>query len=59
VSAPGDTDLEFTPDSVSVYQYKKVTSSGTADNFYSVLVLDFDPATLNLSLKLEGACGVP
>jgi hypothetical protein len=59
VSGSSAQDLEFAPLSFSVLKFKKV--EGSTDNFHSVLVLGFDPQTLRLELKLEGACdnGMP
>lgn len=57
VSGGSSIDLEFIPDSVTMWWYKKVTNSaGTQDNFHSVLAVDFDPGTLHLSLSLAPAC---
>lgn len=54
-------DLEFSPLSFSVLQFKKVEREGGADNFHSVLVLSFDPANLRLQVGVEPACddGMP
>jgi hypothetical protein len=61
VSASGAQDLEFAPLAIDVLQFKKVSQVGTDDNFHSVLVLAFDPQSLKLEVKLEGACdnGMP
>jgi hypothetical protein len=61
VSGSGQQDLEFAPDALSVLQFKKVVRDGASDNFHSVLMLDFDPQSLKLQLKLEAACdnGLP
>ena len=62
VSANSVYDLEFPPDSITLWNYKQVTNSGgTADNFHSVLQFDFDPGSLKLSLSLAPACddGMP
>jgi hypothetical protein len=58
---PGKADLEFAAASVSLLSHKKVLSEGMDTNFHAVLVLDFDPSTLKLDLKLEGSCdnGLP
>jgi hypothetical protein len=54
-------DLEFSPLSFSVLQFKKVEREGGADDFHSVLVLSFDPANLRLQVGIEPACdnGMP
>jgi hypothetical protein len=59
VDAVSHPDVEFAPDSVSLYSHKKVL--GTDDNFHAVLVLDFHPSSLQIDLRLEGACdnGLP
>ena len=62
VSAPSNIDIEFMPDSVTVWDYKQVTNNGaTQDNFHSVLAMDFDPTSLKLNLSLAPACsdGLP
>lgn len=62
-SAAGSSvqDIEFSPLSFSVLQFKKVEREGGADDFHSVLVLSFDPANLRLQLGIEPACdnGMP
>jgi hypothetical protein len=56
-SGSSNMDAESAAASVSILNYKKVSrSSGTDDNFHSILVIDFDPATLQLNLRIEGAC---
>jgi hypothetical protein len=62
VSAGSIYDVEFIPDSVTIWDYKKVTNTGgTVDSFHSVLQLEFDPGTLKLNLSLAPACddGLP
>jgi hypothetical protein len=62
VSVGAIYDLEFIPDSVTIWDYQRVTkSAGTPDNFHSVLTIDFDPQTLKINLSLAPACddGVP
>jgi hypothetical protein len=50
-------DAEFNPGSASIMNYKKVIrDTGTADNFHAILIMDFDPSTLKLNLKIGGAC---
>lgn len=59
VSGGGAKDYEFTPEGFAILRFKKV--GGTTDNFYSVLVMAFDPQNLGLQLGLEAACesGMP
>jgi hypothetical protein len=61
VSGASEKDLEFDPVGFSILQFKKVQQQGVTDNFHSVLVMAFDPQSLKLDLKLEGACdnGMP
>lgn len=49
-------DLEFDPGAFSILGFKKVVREGLVDNFHSVLVIAFDPATLKVDFKLEPAC---
>jgi hypothetical protein len=56
VDAAGSRDVEFDPVALSLVMFKKVTREGSADNFHSALVMDFDPQTLRLNLSLEAAC---
>jgi hypothetical protein len=61
VSGTSTQDIEFAPLSFSVLRYKKVVREGTTDDFYSVLVLAFDPQNLRLQASVEPACdnGLP
>jgi len=56
VSAPGQQDLEIDPFDLEILQFKKVARAGTDDNFHSVLVLAFNPQSLQLQVGLEAAC---
>lgn len=56
VSAGSRTDAEFVPGAASLMSHKKVSNNVSEDNFHAILVLDFDPATYQLNLKLEGSC---
>jgi hypothetical protein len=53
-----ESDLELLPASFTVLSYKKVMRPAgmVDDNFHSLLVLEFDPSTLKLSVKLAGIC---
>ena len=59
VAASQTVDAEFNPGAATLYNYKKVVSSDAtaSDNFYTVLVVDFDPNSLRLNLGLESSCG--
>jgi hypothetical protein len=62
VSAGSIYDVEFVPDSITIWDYKKVgNSAGALDNFHSVLAIDFDPGSLKVNLSLAPACdnGLP
>jgi hypothetical protein len=61
VSGGSERDLEFDPAGFSMLQFKKVQQAGVTDNFHSVLVMSFDPQSLQIQLGLEGACdnGMP
>ena len=56
VSAPGQQDLEIDPFDLEILQFKKVSRAGADDNFHSVLVLAFNPQSLQLQVGLEAAC---
>jgi len=56
VSAPGQQDLEIDPFELEILQFKKVARAGSDDNFHSVLVLAFNPQSLQLQVGLEAAC---
>src|SRR6266511_3294842 len=43
-------DVEFNPGAATLYNYKKVISSASQDNFHTILSLDFDPDSLRLNL---------
>lgn len=53
---PSSIDLELAPGSVSVFSFKKVLTEAADDNFHTVLVMVFDPSTLNIQVGLAGAC---
>lgn len=55
LDAVGQRDLEFSPGSLSLVMFKKV-SHAVADNFHAALVMAFDPQRLHLQLGLEPAC---
>jgi hypothetical protein len=55
-SGSGTTDVEFALSAISVMNYKKVVTEAADDNFHGVLELTFDPATLQLQVRLVGAC---
>jgi hypothetical protein len=62
VSAGSIYDLEFIPDSITIWDYKQVgNSAAILDNFHSVLAIDFDPSSLKVNLSLAPACdnGLP
>ena len=56
VNAPSHFDAEFAAMALVVQAYKKVQSTGTADNFHVILSMSFDPKTLQLQLGLLPAC---
>lgn len=55
LDAVGQRDLEFSPASLSLVMFKKV-SHAAADNFHAALVMAFDPQRLQLQLGVEPAC---
>lgn len=56
VNAAGERDVEFDPMALGLVMFKKVMRDGANDQFHSLLVLDFDPQTLQLKVSLEAAC---
>jgi hypothetical protein len=62
ISGASERDLEVDPVAFEVLSFKKVSrTAGLDDNFYTVLVLSFDPQNLQLRASLESACdtGLP
>jgi hypothetical protein len=56
-SGTDSVDVEFSPGAASIYNYKKVvSSSGSQDNFYTVVALDFDPASLRINVSVTAEC---
>lgn len=50
-------DVEFNPGAATLYNYKKVVSTGGQDNFHTIVALDFDPASLRLGVGVTATCG--
>jgi hypothetical protein len=62
VSAGSVYDVEFIPESLTIWDYKQVRNgTPTPGNFHSVLAIQFDPASLKLNLSIAPACddGLP